>query len=244
MRDKVGSRIVIAPWKKFLAALPAAVMMFVAVVPARGQAEFRPPFKFFDTCQSSTKVGEGSVNYWSRPTTGDMHLGVQTTWVGQVFGRTGAGVTYVPTFSGPVRIKAFVSVNAGSADAAYAAGPSVVALNSDVYVKLDGRSPATFRFRGASQNTLRYGLADVVKRLFPELSRPLSALTFLNSDAKSYTQSALYIAQLDTVATKNIPMRICGGVQSNTLSANLFPLLSGVSARYEARLLKLTVERR
>lgn len=245
MRNRAGKSF--AP-KMLFAALSLMLLLPAASLTARAQAEFRPPFKTFDNCQTTVRVGEGSVNYWSRPTTGDMSLGVQTTWAGQSFGRTGAGVTYTPNFSGPVRIKAFVNVNAASADAAYALGPSVVALNSDVYVKLDGQSPATFRFRSTNQNSLKYGLVDALKdilrRYFPAIRWPSSALTFVKADTKVYNQPALYVAQLDTTATKNVPLRICGGVQSNALSANLLPIFSGVVGRYDAKLVKLTVERR
>jgi hypothetical protein len=234
--------------KKLFAVLSFMILLPAAALSARAQAEFRPPFKSSDTCQTTTQVGEGSVNYSSRTQTGEMSLAVRTTWAGQSFGRTGAGVTYTPNFSGPVRIKAFVNVNASSVDAAWALGPSVVALNSDVYVKLDGQSPAMFRFRSTTQNTLQYGLGDALKnflsRYFPVIKWPSSALTFVKANTNVYNQTALYVAQLDTVATKNVPLRICGGVQSNALTANLLPYFSGVAAKYDAKLVKLTVERR
>jgi hypothetical protein len=220
-------------------------LLFVAPLRTHSQTVFTPPFKFSDSCQTEVKVGEGSVNYWSRPKTGELHLGVQATWFGQMFGRTGAGVTYTPNFTGPVRIKAYVNIKSRSADATYAVLPyAYMKLNSDVFVKLDGRSPKTYNFRSSSQNTLTPGGKDLLQSLFPELKTFLNALNVLNLDVKSYRSDSLQVVWLDTSATKNIPMRICGGVQSNLLSSSLLPLFSGASARYEATLVKLTVERR
>jgi hypothetical protein len=221
-------------------------LLFVTPLRIQAQTVFTPPFKFFDSCEREIKAGEGSVNYWSRPKTGDMHLGVQTTWVGLYLGRTGSGVTYTPNFTGPVRIKAYVNIKSGSADATFAVSrvASITALDSDVFVKLDGESPALYRFRSSSQDTITPGGKDVLLLLFPELKKFLAWLPMLSLDVKSYKKDSSYVVQLDTKATKNIPMRICGGVQSKMLSGNLLPLFSGASARYEAKLVKLTVERR
>lgn len=104
-------------------------------------------------------------------------------------------------------------------------------MDSDIFVKLDGQSPATLRFRSTTQNSLRYGLSSALKdllgRYFPEVKWPLSALTFINANTNAYSQTALYVAQLDTAATKNVTLRICGGVQSNGVTANLFPYFPG-----------------
>lgn len=245
MENKTGRCYVL---KKFVAVLSFMTLLSAAALSARAQGEFRPPFTSYANCQTTIKALDGSVSYTSQPATGDMRLAVRTTWAGQAFGRTGAGVTYTPNFNGPVRIKAFVNVNASSFDAAWALGPAVVAMDSDVFVKLDGQSPATLRFRSTTQNSLRYGfqnaLKDLLGRYFPEVRWPLSALTLLNANTNTYNQTALYVAQLDTVATKNVPLRICGGVQSNGVTANLLPYFSGTAARYDAKLVKLTVERR
>lgn len=218
------------------------------IPPSALQVSFRPPFQFFNGCNDSREIGEASTNLFSRPQTGDLHLGVQATFVGEAFGRAGAGVVYVPTFSGPVKIKAFVSIGPPSADAIYALDPgifpekAVVALRSDVYVKLDGAGPHIDRFRSADLNTLIPGTRDLV-RLFPRLARLIAFLPELGASSHIYHPAELYIAELTTNVISGQPVRICGGLQSSALISSVpLPILAGVSARYEAKLVKILIE--
>lgn len=220
------------------------------VAPSAAQVTFRPPYQFFNGCTDSREIGEASVNLWSRPRTGELHLALQTTFIGGAFGRSGVGVTYVPEFSGPARIRALVSIGPPSSDALYALNPAilpsgaVLALNSDVFVKLDVAPPAIDRFRSASINTLNPSGRDIL-RFFPRLARFLPFLPSLQANTHVYRPAEVYVAQLDTTVTAGQPVRICGGLQSSALSAGLpFPLFAAVSARYEASLLMIVVEPR
>ncbi len=216
--------------------------------PSLAQITFTPPFQFFNGCTSSREFGESSVNLFSRPTTGDLHLGVQTTFIGEAFGRTGAGVVYVPTFSGPVRIRSFVSVTPPSADALYALDvgglpqEAVIALNSDVFVHVDGFAPSVNRFRSANINSLAPATQDIV-RLFPSLARFVRFLPTLEANSHIYRPAELYLAEFDTNVIAGQPLRICGGLQSSALATSLpVPLFAAILARYEAKLLRIVVE--
>lgn len=214
------------------------------------QITFNPPFQFFNGCTASREQGEASVNLFSRPITGDLHLGVQTTFVGEAFGRTGAGVIFTPTFSGPVRIRSLVNVLPPSADALYAlnvaalGSGAVVALNSDVFVQIVGSGPSINRFRAANINSLKPGTRDLV-RLFPALARALIFVPTLEADSHIYRPGELYIAEFDTNVTAGQPLRICGGLQSSAVAASLpAPLFAAISARYEAKLVRIVIEPR
>ena len=218
--------------------------------PSLAQITFRPPFQFFNGCTDSRELGESSVNLFSRPVTGDLHLGVQTTFIGEAFGRTGAGVVYVPAFSGPVRIRSFVSIAPPSADSMYALDigglpqEAVLALNSDVFVQIEGTGPRINRFRSADINTLGPATQDIV-RLFPSLARFVRFLPTLEANTHIYRPAELYLAELDTNVTAGQPLRICGGLQASALATSLpAPLFAAISARYEAKLLRIVVEPR
>jgi hypothetical protein len=229
-----------------------AVALFLAPVTAKAQDVFRPPFRSDDSCDRSVTVGYGSVSYRNNPSSGDMLLGVRTRFFGQMMGRTGVGVRYTPNFTGRAVIKAFVSVKPASNDATYLFNPglkipqkSVVALNSDVFVKLDGDEPGTYRFRSTDGNTLMPGKTDLLLLAFPDLRTIFSWLPWVQSNTELYPREQLYVAERTVNMSRGITRRICGGVQANLLSATLpFPLAAGTAAHYEARLMKITVERR
>jgi hypothetical protein len=218
------------------------------IPPSAAQVTFKPPFQFFNGCTDSREFGESSVTTFSRPVNGDLRLTIQTTFVGEAFGRTGAGVTYVPDFSGPITIKSFVSIGPPSADALYSLDPglvptgAVLALNSDVFVKLDGSPPGLDRFRMANINTLKPGAQDIL-RFFPKLAPIIRFLPNLAANSHIYRPAELYVARLDTIATQGQPIRICGGLQSSAVSVGV-PILSAISAKYDAKLLRIVIEPR
>jgi hypothetical protein len=225
-------------------------MVVFVCLPLGASAQARSaPYDFFSGCNDSKQWGEAVSIVRTDPFTGKVYVDVRTPWFGRAYGRAGAGINYIPNFTGTAKVEALIRINPPSMDAITLISfdylnipitPGFVNVRSHAYVNARGGGTVdvenTNQFRGMELTVLNaIGLTSIKDFLKNLLQIPIDYEQHVYNPAKEVSVSVI------KSVIQGRPVQICGGIQSNAGASSLFPFNTVAKGFYEAEVLKISV---
>jgi hypothetical protein len=208
------------------------------------------PFESSQDCNFASQFGDASVSASNQPQSGGLTLKVRATKIGSATGRSGAGFTYIPNFTGNAMIEVQVRVAQPSFDylsvlrfrvpyLGITLQPGIASIDSRAFLRATNAKAGSVvnmtQFKGDNLTPLssgNYTNVPVVGGYIPIVYR-----------VDQYYTPLVRTVQISTSVENGQPVRICSGVQSSVTTASPFTLVSISEASYVARVLQVTIRR-